>query len=167
MEYASAVFPSLSCKNRHLNPCNIPYFPYVMLAALSPSFVPRPSASTPYSLTDSSFMNPSNIPIAFEPPPIQAATWSGSFPVFSKNCARASIPITDWKCSTIIGNGCGPTTEPNAKSACSSSLEYAKSAASTASFNVFVPSLTLMMFAPRIFIFSTFGLCFFISTSPM
>ena len=45
-------------------------------------------------------------------PPTQATTRSGSRPIRSRLCCRASRPITDWKSRTIIGKGCGPTTEP-------------------------------------------------------
>ena len=51
-------------------------------------------------------------PIAFEPPPTQATTASGSRPAMSWTCWRASTPMIRWKSRTIIGNGCGPPTEP-------------------------------------------------------
>ena len=41
------------------------------------------------------------MPIALLPPPTQAMTASGSRPVCSRICARASSPITDWKSRTI------------------------------------------------------------------
>ena len=50
--------------------------------------------------------------MALEPPPTQAMTASGSRPVVSSTCSRASSPITRWKSRTIMGNGCGPPTEP-------------------------------------------------------
>ena len=53
------------------------------------------------------------MPIAFDPPPTQAATASGSRPVSSSTCARASSPMTRWKSRTIVGNGCGPATVPS------------------------------------------------------
>ena len=37
------------------------------------------------------------MPIALEPPPTQAATASGSRPVSSSTCSRASSPMTRWK----------------------------------------------------------------------
>ena len=37
---------------------------------------------------------------------------SGSRPSCSRICARASSPMTRWKSRTIVGIGCGPTTEP-------------------------------------------------------
>ena len=52
------------------------------------------------------------MPMALEPPPTQAITASGSRPVVSSTCSRASRPMTRWKSRTIIGNGCGPPTEP-------------------------------------------------------
>lgn len=52
------------------------------------------------------------MPIAFEPPPTHAITTSGSRPASSWICCRASLPITDWKSRTIVGNGCGPIAEP-------------------------------------------------------
>ena len=53
------------------------------------------------------------IPMALEPPPTQAVTASGSAPVSSSTCARASSPMTRWKSRTITGNGCGPATVPS------------------------------------------------------
>jgi hypothetical protein len=53
-------------------------------------------------------MNGWKIQAAFEPPPTHATT----APSFSRHCARHSRPIMLWKSRTIIGNGCGPTTEP-------------------------------------------------------
>ena len=52
------------------------------------------------------------MPMAFEPPPTQAATASGSAPVRSSTCWRASSPMIFWKSRTIAGNGCGPATVP-------------------------------------------------------
>ena len=52
------------------------------------------------------------MPIAFDPPPTQAATASGSRPVSSSTCARASSPMIFWKSRTIAGNGCGPAAVP-------------------------------------------------------
>ncbi len=43
------------------------------------------------------------IPIAFEPPPTQATTASGSRPHSSWIWARASLPITAWKSRTRAG----------------------------------------------------------------
>jgi hypothetical protein len=51
-------------------------------------------------------------PAALLPPPTQAITTSGSFPSTSRHCARASSPMMRWKSRTIMGNGCGPTTDP-------------------------------------------------------
>ena len=53
-----------------------------------------------------------NAPMALEPPPTQAITASGRRPVASSTCSRASRPMIRWKSLTIIGNGCGPPTEP-------------------------------------------------------
>ena len=44
-----------------------------------------------------------NRPMAFEPPPMQATSVSGSRPSRSSICSRASRPITDWKSRTIAG----------------------------------------------------------------
>ena len=44
---------------------------------------------------------------------------------------------------------------------------YAPNAASTASLRVFNPSVAGMTFAPRIFMRTTLGLSFAMSTSPM
>ena len=57
-------------------------------------------------------MKPANIPIAFEPPPTQATTASGSAPSASSSCSRASRPITACSSRTISGYGAGPTHEP-------------------------------------------------------
>ena len=48
-------------------------------------------------------MNAEKSPIALEPPPTQAITASGSRPASSSICARASLPMTDWKSRTIAG----------------------------------------------------------------
>ena len=40
-------------------------------------------------------------PDAFEPPPTQATTASGSAPSASRSCSRASRPITAWSSRTI------------------------------------------------------------------
>ena len=52
------------------------------------------------------------VPIAFEPPPTQAITRSGSRPAASSTWARASSPITRWRSRTSAGKGAGPTHEP-------------------------------------------------------
>ena len=57
-------------------------------------------------------MNAWKMPIAFDPPPTQAQTTSGSRPVREMTWRRASVPMMDWKPRTIVGNGCGPATEP-------------------------------------------------------
>ena len=53
-----------------------------------------------------------NMPIALDPPPTQAATASGSRPVSSRHCARASSPMPRVKSRTMLGNGCGPAAVP-------------------------------------------------------
>ena len=50
--------------------------------------------------------------MAFEPPPTQAMTRSGSRPHVSSTWARASSPITRWRSRTRAGYGAGPTAEP-------------------------------------------------------
>ena len=51
--------------------------------------------------------------MALLPPPTQATTLVGQPAVaFAASARAASRPITDWKSRTIVGNGCGPTTEP-------------------------------------------------------
>jgi len=52
------------------------------------------------------------MPIEFDPPPTHASTRSGSRPVRSSSCARASSPILRWRSRTIDGYGAGPTAEP-------------------------------------------------------
>ena len=41
--------------------------------------------------------------MAFEPPPMQATSVSGSRPSISMICLRTSLPITHWKSRTIAG----------------------------------------------------------------
>ena len=56
---------------------------------------------------------PANVPAAFEPPPTQATTTSGTASGSSSaHWARASSPMTRWNSRTIHGYGCGPITEP-------------------------------------------------------
>ena len=57
------------------------------------------------------------MPIAFEPPPTQATTRSGSRPAVASICARASSPITRCRSRTSAGNGAGPTPS-RSRSAC-------------------------------------------------
>ncbi len=57
-------------------------------------------------------MKSANMPIAFEPPPTQAVTASGSRPYRSSTWALASVEITRCSSRTIFGNGCGPATVP-------------------------------------------------------
>jgi hypothetical protein len=45
-----------------------------MEAACRPVAIPSPSASKPYRPTAGSSMKSANMPMAFEPPPTQAAT---------------------------------------------------------------------------------------------
>jgi hypothetical protein len=56
---------------------------------------------------------PEKMPMAFEPPPTQAVTTSGSRPSSSRHCSRASSPMTRCSSRTIHGYGCGPMTEPS------------------------------------------------------
>ena len=53
-----------------------------------------------------------NMPIAFEPPPTQATTASGSLFFFSYIAAFVSLPITLWNILTRVGKGCGPAAVP-------------------------------------------------------
>ena len=73
---------------------------------------PTPPASTPNNRTSGTPTNAVKMPIAFDPPPTHATTYSGSEPTRSAYWVRASSPITRWRSRTSIGNGCGPTTEP-------------------------------------------------------
>ena len=68
-----------------------------------------PAASTPTSSTSASSRKPANIPIAFEPPPTQAITASGSRPSTARICSRDSRPTTDCSSRTSSGYGAGPT----------------------------------------------------------
>ena len=56
--------------------------------------------------------NSANAPIVFDPPPAHATTASGSRPTCSRACVRASSEMTAWKSRTMLGKGCGPTTDP-------------------------------------------------------
>ena len=77
---------------------------------------PRPTAAPPRGSTPtnsaSESMNPEKIPMAFEPPPTQAQTTSGTRPSSASDCTRASWPITSWNVRTIQGYGWGPITDP-------------------------------------------------------
>ncbi len=64
---------------------------------------PWPDASTPISRTLSSFRNGWKMPMALEPPPMQATTASGSRPSSSATWALVSSPITAWKSRTMAG----------------------------------------------------------------
>ena len=86
--------------------------PATSVAACRPVATPSPPASNPIRRTCGSGMNAWNTPMAFEPPPTQASTASGSRPAWPSTCSRASTPITRWKSRTIVGNGCGPITDP-------------------------------------------------------
>lgn len=66
---------------------------------------PSPAASTPISLTDLSSIKGWKVPIAFDPPPTQATTAVGNFPVKSASWDLISDPMTDWKSRTIVGKG--------------------------------------------------------------
>ena len=46
--------------------------------------------------------------MAFDPPPMQATKLSGSRPLRSSICSRASLPIIDWKSRTMAGIGMRP-----------------------------------------------------------
>ena len=59
-------------------------------AACLPESMPEPPASSPTSRTSASSMKRWKMPIALEPPPTHAHTASGSRPVSSSTCARAS-----------------------------------------------------------------------------
>ena len=52
------------------------------------------SGSTPTRRTSESSRKPENRPIALLPPPTQATAKSGRRPVRSRNCSRASRPMT-------------------------------------------------------------------------
>ena len=74
--------------------------------------IPSPPASHPISFTCVSGKNSWKMPIALDPPPTQAITASGRRPAISCTWRRASTPMTRWKSRTIMGNGCGPPTDP-------------------------------------------------------
>jgi hypothetical protein len=57
--------------------------------------------------------NSAKAPMAFEPPPTQAITASGSRPSSSRIWPRASLPMTRWNSRTISGKGWGPATVPS------------------------------------------------------
>ena len=84
-------------------PCNTQGLPVASVAAFWPSALPVPPASMPMISTDWSPMKGWNMPMAFEPPPTQEMTASGSLPVRSSICARASLPITVCSSRTRYG----------------------------------------------------------------
>jgi len=94
-------------------PWSTPTAPAPREAPCRPVETPWPPGSTPTILTPASLIKGQKRPMAFEPPPTQATTRSGSFPVSFRACARASSPMTRWKSRTIIGYGCGPSAEPS------------------------------------------------------
>ena len=57
-------------------------------------------------------MKSAKVPSAFEPPPMQASTASGSRPYCAVVCSAISLLITRWNSRTILGKGCGPATVP-------------------------------------------------------
>ena len=105
--------------------------------------------------------------MALLPPPTQAMTTSGSLPSFSKICALDSLLITLWKSLTIVGNGCGPITEPSTYKVSSTLAVHSCIQALTASFNVFVPLSTACTFAPSSSIRYTFNAWRIVSSFPM
>src|SRR5439155_771147 len=90
-----------------------PALPPTIDAACLPLATPSPPASTPTILTPGSSRNALKMPIAFDPPPTQAITTSGSPPRIASACSRASRPMTAWKSRTIAGYGCGPIADPS------------------------------------------------------
>ena len=53
------------------------------------------------------------LPMALEPPPTQASHCDPeAVPPFPGSAALISLEITAWKSRTMVGNGCGPMTEP-------------------------------------------------------
>ena len=81
-------------------------------AACRPVCTPSPAASQPMRRTPGSGRKAWNRPIAFDPPPTHAIAASGSRPVRSRICRRASTPMTRWKSRIMAGKGCGPATVP-------------------------------------------------------
>ena len=74
---------------RRLITRTIAIIPAVIVAAWRPLGTPCPAASTPTSRTPGTSRNGWKIPIAFEPPPTQAMTTSGSRPTRLRICERA------------------------------------------------------------------------------
>ena len=83
-----------------------------------------------------------NSPIAFEPPPTQAAIASGSTPYCSRHCARASSPMPRVKSRTMLGNGCGPAAVPKRYAVWSTLATQSRSASLIASLSVALPEST-------------------------
>ena len=148
-------------------PWRTPSRPWVMVIACSPLVAERPPGSTPTSATSASSRNAVNAPIALEPPPTAATTALGSAPNRSWNWARASRPTTDWKSRIIVGNGCGPTTEPIANRYFSGSAAYTSNAESTASFRERPSRSTETTFVPSRRMRTTLGCCLATSIAPM
>ena len=73
-------------------PWMTPADPATRVAALCPLAGPSPPASQPISRTASSGMNAWNTPIAFDPPPTQAITASGSRPAMASTCSLRLHP---------------------------------------------------------------------------
>jgi len=94
-------------------PWSTPTAPEPSEAPCLPVLIPWPPGSTPTMRTRRSPMNGQKRPIAFDPPPTQATSRSGSRPMTRRDCTRASSPITRWKSRTSIGYGWGPITEPS------------------------------------------------------
>ena len=106
------VWPSSSCRMKLRLPCSTPVAPPVIDDACRPVSIALAAGLQAEQLDSGSSRKAWKIPIAFEPPPTQAATTSGSRPTSSSTWARASSPMTLWKSRTIVGNGCGPATVP-------------------------------------------------------
>ena len=128
---------------------------------------PSPPASKPISRTRASPMNAWKMPIAFEPPPTQATTASGSRPAARATCSRASTPITRWKSRTITGNGCGPITVPSSSGWSATLVTQSRIASLIASFSVRLPMVTGTTSAPSSRIRATLSACRRVSSSPM
>ena len=108
-----------------------------------------------------------NSPIALEPPPTQAAIASGSRPVSSRHCGRASSPMPRVKSRTMLGNGCGPAAVPKRYAVWSTLATQSRSASLIASLSVALPESTGTTSAPSSCIRATLSACRLVSTAPM
>ena len=93
-------------------PCSTPSDPAVRVAACRPVSRPSPPASQPISATrgvrDERVKDADRVGAAAHAGDDRVGQPAGRVSIWS----LASSPMMRWKSLTIIGNGCGPPTEP-------------------------------------------------------